>query len=124
MPHRLRVTNEWYELIDTDTQLVIAECRVRRRCPDLFALCCCRPNRPSYEFTDVLVYPPYRGNGYCGLMLLNVMLHLCELCDDDEPVFGLAAYRHNVSARRAYRKLFGPPVFVERFSTVYYSTKK
>jgi predicted GNAT family acetyltransferase len=56
----------------------------------------------------VFVNPAYRGNGYCGLLLLNVMYYFDQRTSDpDHLSFSLWAHRSNRSARRAYRKIFG-----------------
>ena len=54
------------------------------------------------------MHPPYRGNGYCGLLLLNVMYYFDQQTSNPEQLsFGLWTHRSNLSARRAYRKIFG-----------------
>jgi len=83
-----------------------------------------RPRR--YYLTEVHVHPEYRGQGYCTLLLLNVMYHFDQLRSKTEPmppmVFELATYRNNHAAIRAYRKVFGEPVYGHG-TLVYFSTE-
>ena len=68
----------------------------------------CRKNkRQEYTITDVLVYGPYRGNGYCSLLLLNVMNWFVDQYMENDLIFSLWTDTSNRSARKAYQKIFG-----------------
>lgn len=100
---------EYWCTLQTPEGDLVARCEVHsmRKSAQLFAN---HSRLRRYYLTDVHVHPAYRGQGYCALLLLNVMYHFDQLRGDDvELVFELATYRNNSAAVRAYRKVFGEP---------------
>jgi hypothetical protein len=91
----------WFALYD-NSNMIVAECEVHRF--NSFWWC---NRKEKYEITDVRVHPKYRGNEYCGLLLLNVMYYFDQRVENPEQLsFELWAHRSNLSAQRAYRKIF------------------
>ena len=104
----------------TSSGEVIAECQVRHLRP----ICPCINPEERYEFNDVEVRKPFRGQNYCSLLLLNAMLFFDQHADNPERlVFQLYAARRNHAARRAYRKVFGPPDGIYK-NLVFFTTSR
>lgn len=77
-----------------------------------------------YYITDLSVDKLYRGNDYCGLLLLNVMYYFDQKRElNRKMVFRIAAYQDNLPAIRAYHKIFGEPCYRHSsLKLVYFST--
>lgn len=61
--------------------------------------------------TMVFVPKIHRGNGYCELLLLNVMYYFNQIRETQKEVrFRLFVYKDNPTAIRVYRKIFGEPL--------------
>lgn len=72
--------------------------------------------------TMVFVPKPFRGNGYCELLLLNVMYYFNQLRKTKKEVrFRLFVYKDNTTAIRVYRKIFGKP-FKQTLNSYWFST--
>jgi hypothetical protein len=99
---------------------LIAECTIRRPLLErLFR------RFKHFDFYDVWVDPKWRGHGYCGLLLLNSMLHVLEDVPSPHAVrFRIWTQWTNHAAQRAYRKVFGPPTheFGHRPTMISFST--
>jgi hypothetical protein len=101
---RILGTDYWFVLHSQGN--IIAECGVYLNFCS-WILFCKNSKKNKYIITDVLVHQLYRGNGYCSLLLLNVMDWFTNKDTKNEPVFSLWADASNRSARKAYQKIFG-----------------
>lgn len=107
----------WCTLYDNHG-IKIGECRVVWN-PRYFY-----PRLPEeYYITDVWVHAAFRGNGYCGLLLLNVMDHFDRRTGPErDKIFTLATHLTNIPARRVYEQIFGYPGTF-RHGLLYFSTQ-
>lgn len=108
----------WFALCEKNT--IIAECEVSRK-KSLFSR---KTDKIRYEISAVFVNPTYRGNGYCSLLLLNVMYYFdLRNPNKDQLVFQLITHRLNIPARKAYRKIFENESISYNGKLVYFSTE-
>lgn len=100
----------------------IAQCEIH---VNRFRWWCRESNTDYYYISDLSVRKKYRGNNYCSLLLLNVMYYFDQKRDgtDREIIFEISAYKDNIPAMRAYRKIFGRPCSRDRH-LIHFSTKK
>lgn len=115
----IRRAHYWFVLLN-DKDEIVADCGAYRQ-GNIFP-CCLRLGGHHYAITDVMVYPTFRGNQYCVLLLLNVLSYFSQL-EPNQPENGLIrwyTHRHNLSAVRAYRKICTPVYGPNQI--VYFST--
>ena len=84
----------------------------------------CSSQTDDYYITDLSVDKLFRGNEYCGVLLMNVMYYFDQKRElNRKMVFRIAAYQDNLPAIRAYHKIFGKPCYRHSgLKLVYFST--
>lgn len=97
-------------LLTNEQQEILAECAVHPQLT-LFS-----EKVHSYLITDVYVPFEFRGNEYAVLLILNVLFLLWT--PQEIPVY-IYADRHNPSAVRCYKKIFGEPTRTTRFLAIF-----
>lgn len=105
--------SEFWFILHDEQDRILAECSVERqyrRCSNVL---------DHYLIHDVFVYPPYRGNNYSVVLLINVMYYFDRL-NYIKP-FKLYTSKTNVAAIAVYKKVFGDPSYSDQ-QFVYFST--
>jgi hypothetical protein len=76
-----------------------------------------------YMITDVHVPRENRGNGYGGILLINLILECSKRYhpQSEPPPFRIMAHPKNQAALKCYEKVFGKPYFSTR-RFVYFSS--
>ena len=99
---------DYWALLVADNDQIVAECTLSIQ-HGLFST-----RVQAYYISDVYVPEAHRGRQYAVALILNVMYELTTKSPEPFPPFYLHAYRHNRSALRCYRKIFGEPIRVGR----------
>lgn len=89
----------WFILFD-DSDNIVASCSVIQE------------NDNIYEINDVLVEPPFRGNNYSTLLIMNV-LHYFDQHFDNKIVIKIISELYNYPAYISYKKIFGDPYCID-----------
>lgn len=100
----------WFVLYDSETLDLYASCSLQTIYEESYEK---KDTEMSFEIFDVLVEEKYRGNNYCTLLLLNIMIEMKKIEPETRLKFQIRCNLGNKVAFQIYRTIYGEPKYID-----------